>query len=363
LPVKLLSCFHSIEYQLATHLNRCIVLSNIWLASVAMSTVACGGQDLARSSPADYLNKALNIIQSRALNSGHVDWKVVRAKSLELAAGAKTATDTYPAINYALAQLGDNHSFLIGRNGKATRRYEASGTRPTLQERVESNEVLQLDDQKFGFIVIRGLADASETAAAKRYAELLQKTIDRIGKQKPSGWIVDLRGNTGGNMWPMIVGVGPLLGSGTLGFFQYSKLSVPWYYERGQAGVENASGKHANFKLSESIADCAENASVAILIDGATGSSGEALSISFKGRPNTRFFGQHTFGLSTANEDMKLGDGAVIFLTTSVEADRNHVLYASGVAPDVSVEQGDTPLGSANDPGIKAALEWLKKQT
>jgi carboxyl-terminal processing protease len=335
----------------------------MWLASVAMATVACGGQDLARSSPADYLNKALNIIQSRALKSGHVDWKLVRAKSLELAAGAKSTSDTYPAINYALAQLGDNHSFLVGQNGNATRRFEPSGAQPIIQERVESNDILQLDDKRFGFIVISGLGAASETAAAKRYAESLQKTIDRIAKQKPSGWIVDLRGNTGGNMWPMIVGVGPLLGSGTLGFFQYSKLSVPWYYERGQAGFENVLGKHANFKIGESIADCAENVSVAILIDGATGSSGEAVSISFKGRPNTRFFGQHTFGLSTANEDMKLGDGAVIFLTTSVEADRNHVLYASGVAPDVSVEQGDTPLGSAKDPCIKAALGWLKTQT
>ena len=27
-----------------------------------------------------------------------------------------------------------------------------------------------------------------------------------------AGWIVDLRGNTGGNMWPMIAGVGSTLG-------------------------------------------------------------------------------------------------------------------------------------------------------
>jgi len=31
------------------------------------------------------------------------------------------------------------------------------------------------------------------------------------------GWIVDLRGNGGGNMWPMLAGVGPVLGEGVVG--------------------------------------------------------------------------------------------------------------------------------------------------
>ena len=33
------------------------------------------------------------------------------------------------------------------------------------------------------------------------------------------GWIVDLRGNGGGNMWPMLAGIGPILGEGIAGYF------------------------------------------------------------------------------------------------------------------------------------------------
>ena len=118
-------------------------------------------------------------------------------------------------------------------------------------------------------------------------------------------------------------------------------------------------GRHANFKIQESIPDCA-NAPIAVLIDQATASSGEALTISFKGRANTIFIGQHTRGLSTNNESIKLADGAVLYLTTSAEADRNHVLYECGIAPDTTVEQGDIPLGDKSDPCVKAALKWFQ---
>lgn len=321
-----------------------------------------GAVDLTLLSPIDYLNKALTIIQTRGMKSANVDWKSTRQKSLELAAGAKSTSDTYSAINYALSQLGDNHSFLIGRNGAGTHPYKVSGTKPKIRVRVESKEVLEDDGKRFGFLVVNGLASTNESTAAEKYAKSLQQQIAQTSKKNPYGWIVDLRGNTGGNMWPMIVGVGPLIGEGTLGYFQYTKIAIPWFYERGQSGVENRSGRHTNFKIQESIADC-RNTPVAILIDQATASSGEALTISFRGRPNTIFIGQHTRGLSTNNESIKLADGAVLYLTTSGEADRNHVLYESGIAPDITVEQGDVPLGDKSDPCIKAALKWLNTQS
>ena len=48
------------------------------------------------------------------------------------------------------------------------------------------------------------------------------------------GWIVDLRGNTGGNMWPMVAGVGPVLGNGVAGFFVPPVgASTPWSFPEG----------------------------------------------------------------------------------------------------------------------------------
>src|SRR4051812_15802719 len=58
------------------------------------------------------------------------------------------------------------------------------------------------------------------------FATCIQQQIRRIQQQikelethAPCGWIVDIRGNRGGSMWPMLAGVGPILGEGLVGEF------------------------------------------------------------------------------------------------------------------------------------------------
>jgi C-terminal processing protease CtpA/Prc len=286
-----------------------------------------------------------------------VDWKKVSARAIEMSAGATSSEGTYPAINYILSELGDNHSFLVSRTGSPTIPHHQTAP-PLVGKRVGIKNPLEEGGKKFGFIFIGNLGSKSNSSASTKFATALQKQISDASSHRLSGWIVDLRGNTGGNMWPMLVGVGPLIGSGTLGYFLYPNVSIPWFYENGEAGCINPSGKTANFKLDASIQDCAQ-LPVAVLIDAATASSGEALAISFKGRAKSYLLGQHTRGLSTANENFELPDGATLFLTTSGEADRNKIPYDSGLSPDLTVEQGRVPFGDKNDPGIKAAMKWL----
>ena len=83
-------------------------------------------------------------------------------------------------------------------------------------------------------------------------------------------------------------------------------------------------------------------------------SSGEAVVIAFKGRPDTRSFGDRTCGKSTANELYPMSDGATLNLTGAVMADRNRTPYGSFVQPDENV------------PGIRVverAVEWLRTGT
>ncbi|MBK9279292.1 MAG: hypothetical protein IPM93_14110 [Candidatus Obscuribacter sp.] len=334
------------------------IFSTLALSACVTACSAQGGTDMARLSPPEYLSRVIGLIEKRALRSSSVDWKTTKSKSLELITGAKSTADAYPAINYVLSQLGDNHSFLVSRTGSGTRPFRTAA-QPTVQKRVASPRLLEADGKKFGFVSVGSLGDENNTEAAKTFARFLQQEISESAQAQPVGWIVDLRGNTGGNMWPMLVGIGPLIGAGTLGYFEYPNMNVAWFYENGQSGVINGLGKHANFKLDNSIADL-PHVPIAVLIDGATASSGEALTISFKGRASTCVIGSHTRGLSTNNENIRLPDGATLYLTTSGEADRNHVSYDSGIAPDINIEQGEISLGAKDDPGIKAAIDWLK---
>lgn len=95
---------------------------------------------------------------------------------------------------------------------------------------------------------------------------------------------------------------------------------------------------------------------VAVLIDGGTASSGEAIAVAFRGRPDTRFFGEATFGVSNSTFPYKLSDGAELYLVIAVDLDRNGTEYNLGVQPDEEI-----PWAS-DDPVLHAALDWLSAQ-
>jgi len=100
---------------------------------------------------------------------------------------------------------------------------------------------------------------------------------------------------------------------------------------------------------------------VAILIDQATGSAGEAVAIAFKGRPLTRFFGANTAGATSGAESFALSDGAVVVLPGVAMADRNGRSYKGGIAPDQQIAYKRLQFGK--DSVVEAALRWLFMET
>ena len=76
-------------------------------------------------------------------------------------------------------------------------------------------------------------------------------------------------------------------------------------------------------------------------------------------RARTRFFGEHTQGASTTNEVFKLSDGASMWLTIGVDADRTGKQYLNGLEPDEIVKEPDQPVSPENDPVVVRAVNWL----
>jgi C-terminal processing protease CtpA/Prc len=93
------------------------------------------------------------------------------------------------------------------------------------------------------------------------------------------------------------------------------------------------------------------NPKVAVLINQAVASSGEALAISFIGRPNSRTFGTSTCGLSTSNQSFNLRDGYTLFLTTAFLADRNENIFGRAVIPEQEVNTENL---------IRTAVDYLR---
>jgi hypothetical protein len=284
------------------------------------------------------LDAALSLVKANALRSREVDWKTVEPEVRGLAGGAERPSDVYPAIKFLLVKLGDRHSFLMPPAQTTAFRTGGAENPPA--------EVKALSDL-VGYVRVPAYGGA-DPAAARAYATKVHGGMAATAKTASCGWIVDLRANGGGNMWPMLAGLKPLLGSGKLGTFV------------GPKGSSHAwiAGAGVDAKPPGSIASL-ESAWVAVLTGPKTASSGEAVAIAFRGRPNTRAFGLPTAGLSTANRTFSLPDGSMILLTTAVDADRTGRKYGDKVDPDERIE-ADASAPSESDSTVAAAVKWLK---
>ena len=322
-------------------MNRRSNLAPLLLAGVLLVGAAIAGRFAMALIAHRYLSTALDLIQQHALKRDAVDWVSLRAQAHDRAVDALTRAQTYDAIRFALGSLGDHHSGLLEPAAVANLTHAAAGS-PLPEGRILPS--------KIGLILVKSFA-ADEQRAIDRHATQLQELIRTIDSAGPCGWILDLRQNAGGNMWPMLAGLGPILGIGKVGaFIDRDGAESPWFYSDGRTqqdvrtrarviGAPYQTGGHAP--------------PVAVLLGPATASSGEAVAVAFRRRPNTRTFGQRTRGMSTSNELFQLSDGAAINLTVSMFADRDGRRYPDGVEPD----QPTPPAPLDVIPPV--AKEWL----
>lgn len=346
-------------------------------ALLSLFSLACCAQNPAttnasQSDPIAYLNRALDQIQANALRRNAVNWPQVRAAALSRASGADSTVGTYDAIRFALASLGDHHSSLhltpaleaLEAQYKAKHLTDAPAPSrenfsPYVGRYEPEGRLEHRGDKVFGVVVLTKCFPENDREFVA-FETKVQKILAELDQSHPAGWIVDLRGNVGGNMWPMLAGIGPLLGEGDdLGEFFNVKEHATWQYRNGVA-AQLDNGKAEPYPAVEGSPYRIQGTpNVAVLIDRSTGSSGEAMAVAFRGRPHTRFFGEHTQGSSTVNQEIDLSDGAQLWLTVGVQADRNGKQYTDGLAPDETLPRASAALPPAQDPVVQAALEWL----
>jgi C-terminal processing protease CtpA/Prc len=245
------------------------------------------------------VEEALDLLRRRAYYADRVDWDAVARSALAVEGRGGTLRE---ALAPVFAALGDRHTRVV------------SGGTPSATQTVPSGEVVD------GIGVLRLPGVRGEGA---EYVRTGRELLARPAR----AWIVDLRGNTGGNLRPMIGVVDPLLGDADF-------LS----YQRRDGELVRFGNRVPAVDLSE--------VPVAVLHDGRTASSGEGVVVAFRGRTLTRSFGAATAGVPTGNVLCRLSDGSALAITTSVAVDRHGRRYESAVEPD---EVTGDPLGRAVD--------------
>jgi carboxyl-terminal processing protease len=289
------------------------------------------------SAPRAYLDTALGLLQQYSMESPKADWARLRAQAHRDIAHAQRPADTYRAINRVIAALGNSHTHLHA---------SANGGAPTSMRTAP-------DGRMIGSAAYLRLPDTSG-ANNDAYVDAGLRLLRNLAEAGPRGWVVDLRGNGGGDMDPMLTVAAPLLGEGRTGMFVYPDgRTSDWGVRDGH--VHN--GDQVAFPQVEM--PVVARGPVAVLIDGATASSGEAVLISFTGADETRSFGEPTQGFATGNELFTLPDGAQLAITTVHMADRTGRTYGNApIAPQTSVRNSR----GSTDRVLDTAIAWLAQR-
>lgn len=308
-----------------------------------------------------YLDKSLQIIEANALNSKKVNWQKLRQDVYARVSGAKRYEDILPVYPYIFEQIDDHHGSL---------KYKSKSYSWNKRGGPMVNDAIKVATRKYsfirseriakdiGYILIPGNSDF-RGQGMDSISSAVKMAIAKINDHNIKGWIIDLRVNTGGNMYPMIAGLTEFLGEGRVGGF-----ITPGYQPDGDWVIKNGSFYVDTVKVSPVMYKghpVEKDVPLAILISGYTASSGEMTVITTIGRKNSILIGEPTAGYTTTNLGFKLNEYSGLNLAVDYASDRNGKIYPNNIRPDILVNNGDNFEMLKNDKKVRKAISWLRK--
>lgn len=306
-----------------------LVLAGIvtWFFGPILGAGLIGRPIFVIATPKRYADFAFDVAHMQGLYADSPEFAEVLAQAREEVKDVDSVAHTHPIIERVLKAAGGKHSGVIPpeRNKPGT---VQDATLPNVS--------------RDGDIVIATVPGVARGPVAQHYADTLaQGLADKVAGA--CGVIVDLRGNTGGDMGPMLAGVSSLLPDGVVLTFK----------GRASSNVTISGGSVAGGGSPITVASQSTfTGPIAVLFDGNTASSGEATLLSFRGLDNVRTFGQPSAGYASANTVFDMPDGAGIMITTAKDVARTGEEFAEEpIDPDVLSEQPEVD-----------ARDWLQQR-
>lgn len=221
----------------------------------------------------------------------------------------------------------------------------------------------KIGPSRAAYVFVPAMSSSSSDEALRLAAEL-RRSIIEVERAKPTGWVIDLRANGGGNLVPMLLGLQPLLGRGVVAGYMDAEGKIEGEWELTDAGLSwNTDQVSTLVAEMPAHLSASSSAPVVVLIGMATRSSGQALAVAFSGRPNTTLVGETTArGYTTVNYPFDLGGGTIVNLAVGFITDRKRRAYRTVVEPDerLSLAIGEkTLMESAHGEPVLAILRSL----
>ncbi len=310
------------------------------------------------------IDSVYSLIKTHSLHRTTVDWARVDATFEASVDTARTFFGALEAFRGVFAALDDVHS-AVYYAGRGIGFYRAP-SRPVVRdvaaliargrERAGQPEGILLDGG-VGYLTVPAYGPPNQEAIDEA-SRTLRDVVCDLAPGVRLGWIVDLRVNEGGNVYPMLSGLGDLLGDGIVArtIEADGSVSFDWSIRDGILHL----GTFATTTVERRCTDATRHGKIAVLIGPATLSSGQLTAIAFAGWDRARLFGDPSGdGYATGNQYYPIAPDLALNLSVSYFADRSGFVHRGIVLPDEDIE-GEWQLGEPlHDPVVQRAMAWI----
>jgi carboxyl-terminal processing protease len=313
------------------------------------------------------LDSVISNSKQTSLYSKTVDWAILEKQIYSKAENAKNIAELKPAFEVLLNGLRDHHGRIINAKDYSTIASftDFKNTR-NADKRERTDEIWKIvndKDLKFEYKLLKGkigylkIVGIAPNVDIPKESEKIRNAVIELANQKVDKWIIDLRYNAGGNIHPMMAGIGPLIGDGIAGNVVNLANEKLFDWEIKKGNFIYAQAQPVNFPNQPQFK---KRPKIAVLTSRWTVSSGEIVAVSLKGVPNTKFFGEATGGYTTNTGWNIINNEVIVVIATGILSDRNSKIYEQNIEPDVEIAF-EVEKETTKDKGIIAAAKWLKK--
>lgn len=311
------------------------------------------------------VREALAVLSSKAMGAAAVRWQEMEQELLASVRAGDPPTAAYDAVIRAVRALDDKHARFepsVPPSAPLTpppavavdpaSRIDRSPSPPT-------RTTAEMLPDGVAYVVVPGCF-TGDASGLRSFARHTRDEIVRVAALRPTAWVIDLRLNGGGNVWPMILGMRPLLPEGGLMTMHDPAGAVSTFGVSGDsAWIDWGAGPEPQLQVASDDAPPEPgwfDGRLAVLLGPWTMSSGEALAICLRARHETRFFGEPTAGLTTVTNIFPLSDGSRLILSVAQMGDKSSHKVLGRIDPDEPVPFDNWP--APDDAVAKAARAW-----
>jgi carboxyl-terminal processing protease len=306
-------------------------------------------------------------IKFNSIHRTTVDWKQVDKSFREQLKTAKSINDTMNCFVTVLKSLNDVHSQIF-LNNRFYGHYPSFDDSVLVWLKPLNDKAISVTNKVYTQNIMKGIGyirvpafQIFDSKQINAYAQTLADSITKLSKKSKKGFIIDLRLNGGGNIYPMLSGLSQLLGNQTVGYETDINDSIIriWEIKNGNFFIGGYQTTDIKVKPNPNLTKI----TIVVIIGPVTKSAGSMVAIGFKGRPNTYFIGEPTAdGYTTSNGYFQFASNLTLNFATNYVADRNKMVYKTTVNPDLTIHQRDNFDNLMNDDKIKAAIKWLTEK-